>query len=174
MILRLDDPDRDGEATEVQVRIADDVPIIEWLRDNVAGTPTVAEWAGPAYDWNARIATHTGLQAVVGWEWHQRQQRWTFQETVGQRVAATQRFFRDGDPTEITRYLQAYDVAYVIIGTQERRFGTPEALAAIAEHPALVEVLATERGDGRIYAVDRDALWAQALPPATPVTDETT
>lgn len=161
VIWRLDDPDGDGQATEVQVRIADDVPLIDWLRDNVAGTPTVAEWAGPAYDWNARIATHTGLQSVVGWEWHQRQQRWTFQDSVVQRVAATQRFFRNPDQAEMTRYLQAYDVAYVVVGTQERRFGTPEALAAIAAHPALVEVFATGRGDGRVYAVDLDALWTQ-------------
>ncbi|MFN3218336.1 MAG: DUF2298 domain-containing protein [Acidimicrobiales bacterium] len=172
VIWRLDDPDGDGQTTEVQVRIADDLPLIEWLRDNVAGTPTVAEWAGPAYDWNARIATHTGMQAVVGWEWHQRQQRWTFQETVGQRVAATQRFFRNADQAEATRYLQAHDVAYVVVGTQERRFGTPEALAAIADHPALVEVFAAAEGDGRIYAVDREALWAQPVVADALRTDE--
>jgi uncharacterized membrane protein len=41
VILRLDDPDGDGQATEVQVRIADDVPLIRWLRTT---SPAPRRW----------------------------------------------------------------------------------------------------------------------------------
>ena len=146
-----------GGPDDIQVFIGEDLPLIEWIRANVRGTPVVAEWAGPAYDWNARIAIHTGLPTVLGWEWHQKQQRWTFQFMIDERVAAVTALYTDPNPDVTTRFLQAYDVSYLVVGTQERRFGNPDALAALGSHPALDEVFAS--GENRIYRVDRQALW---------------
>lgn len=150
-------PDPRGGDQDIQVFIGDDLPLIEWMRANVRGTPVVAEWSGTAYDWNARFTVHTGMPTVLGWDWHQKQQRWTFQSMVDERLAAVTSFYTDPNPDVTTRFLQAYDVSYVIVGTQEHRFGSPEALTALAAHPALEEVFAS--GDNRIYRVDRPALW---------------
>lgn len=150
-------PDPRGGDQDIQVFLADDLPLIDWMRANVRGTPVVAEWAGSAYDWNARFTVHTGMPTVLGWDWHQKQQRWTYQSMVDERLAAVTAFYTNPDPTVATRFLQAYDVSYVIVGTQEHRFGSPEAIAALAEHPALDEVFSS--GRYRIYRVDRAALW---------------
>lgn len=150
--------DQGPDGPEITVNLAEDLPLIEWLRDNVAGSPTIVEWTGNAYDWNSRIAIHTGLPTVIGWDWHQKQQRWTFQSMIDTRRDAVQFFYTVPDEANITRFLQAYDVSYVIVGTQERRFATPEALDALAAHPALQNE-AFRSGDNVIYQVDRGALW---------------
>ncbi len=150
-------PDPNDPGREVTVAIAEDLPLIEWLRANVAGTPTLVEWAGSGYDWNARMAVHTGMPTVLGWDWHQKQQRWTFQPMIDSRLQAVRDLYTAGDQGAITDFLRGYDVAYVIVGTQERRFATPDALTALATHPALEPVFRS--GANVIYAVDRAALW---------------
>ncbi len=145
------------DGTEVTVPIGDDLALIEWFRENVEGTPTLVEWAGAPYDWNARMAVYTGMQSVLGWDWHQKQQRWSFQSLVDQRLQAIRALYLVADPDEVTRFLAAYDVAYVVVGTQELRFATPEALAKLADHPALYPAFSS--GEYVIYRVDRNALW---------------
>ncbi len=148
---------RTVNGAEVMVSIGDDRPLIDWYRDHVEGTPTIVEWSGQLYDWNARMATHTGLPTVIGWDWHQKQQRWAYQAMVDRRVEDVRRLYTVADQAEITDILQAYDVAYVTVGTQELLYGTPDALAALSTHPALTEVFRS--GEHVIYAVDPDLLW---------------
>ncbi len=160
VIVRMDDgPD----GPEVTVSIADDVPLIHWMRDNVAGRPTIVEWSGNTYDWNARIAIHTGLPTVLGWDWHQKQQRGIYDGLVDQRRQAVQAFYTIPDPALTSSFLQTYDVRYVVIGTQELRFGSPEALTALRVHPALREVFRS--GDEALYEVDHAALWGLPVEP---------
>ena len=57
-----------------------DYEAIQWLQDNVKGTPVVAEAGSgllnvPLYQWGSRISINTGLPTIIGWDWHQRQQR---------------------------------------------------------------------------------------------------
>src|SRR5690606_13341639 len=80
---------------DVVMRLADDEPIIRWLRDNVEGSPVVAEAVGPLYHWTGRISMLTGLPAVIGWDWHQTQQRWDYSHLIQERRFATERFFSD-------------------------------------------------------------------------------
>ena len=51
--------------------------MIHWLEDNVQGTPTIMEGLSdnPLYHWSNRISIYTGLPDVIGWNWHQKQQR---------------------------------------------------------------------------------------------------
>jgi uncharacterized membrane protein len=49
---------------------------IRWLQGNVAGSPVLVEaQTFDLYKMSSRYAWNTGLPNVVGWDWHQRQQR---------------------------------------------------------------------------------------------------
>jgi len=150
-------PDPNDPSNEIFIQIGDDLALIEWIRDNVRGTPAVVEWSNGGYDWNSRVAIYTGLPTVLGWDWHQKQQRWAFQEMVDTRLTDIRDLYTTADPQTVTEFLQTYGVSYVIVGTQELRFGTPRALAVIAEHPALDAVFTS--GLTAVYRVNRDALW---------------
>ena len=83
------EPDEPGRRCHDQLE--DDRPLIDWLRDNVQGSPVIAEEVGPLYHWTGRISEYTGLPAVIGWDWHQIQQRTDYQDLVDQRRADTDR-----------------------------------------------------------------------------------
>lgn len=136
---------------EGPVRVAEDLPLINWLRDNVAGAQTIVESPALLYDWTAPFASNTGLPTVIGWDYHQKQQRWDYADAVQERINAARAFYESADPDAATEFLRAYDVRYVMVGTTERRYATPAALAMFAEHPLLTEVFRS--GDGIIYEV---------------------
>jgi len=53
-----------------------DYEAIRWLQDNVVGSPVLVEaQTFDLYKMSSRYAWNTGLPNVVGWDWHQRQQR---------------------------------------------------------------------------------------------------
>lgn len=140
-----------------QVSIGDDLPIIQWLRESVKGSPTIVEWTGDSYDWNSRISIHTGLPTVLGWSSHQRQQRLNYQSLIAQRKQDVQRLYQIPDQKFATQFLLTYNVRYIIVGTQERRFGDNQALLALDTHPALDIVF--EDTLNKIYFVDTEKLW---------------
>ncbi len=145
-----------NQSDDVRIRLGDDEPLIRWLRENVEGSPVIVEAVGPLYHWTGRISANTGLPTVIGWDWHQTQQRWDYGGVVNQRRTDTQRFFTDADIAAAERYLRKYGVAYVIVGTEERAFGSEAGLAKFVQMPALSEVFRS--GDYAIYRVDQAKL----------------
>ncbi|MDG1845597.1 MAG: DUF2298 domain-containing protein [Acidimicrobiales bacterium] len=141
-----------------EIYLADDLPLITWLRENVAGSPTIVEWSGDSYDWNSRIATHTGLPTVLGWASHQYQQRQDYAGLIDSRRAEIQQFYSESTPETISEFLLTYDVEYVIVGTQEHRFGEVNTLLSFQNHPALRVVF--QNGRNVIYAVETEILWS--------------
>jgi len=99
-----------------------DYRAIRWMQDNVSGSPVIVEGAsGNQYAWFSRFSIYTGNPDVVGWQWHQQQQRALIPgDPVSQRVNEVDRFYRTTSAEEAREFLNKYDVSYVIVGQLER------------------------------------------------------
>lgn len=53
----------------------DDYAAIQWLRENVVGTPVILEAVGGQYSEYGRVAASTGLPTLLGWAGHEYQWR---------------------------------------------------------------------------------------------------
>jgi uncharacterized membrane protein len=102
--------------------LSQDYRMIRWLQENVSGSPVIVEAnLRDLYRWGSRISIYTGLPGVVGWEWHQQQQRaLTPASWVSERIAEVEAFYTTTDLQQALSFLQKYDVRYIIIGQQER------------------------------------------------------
>jgi uncharacterized membrane protein len=116
------------------LRLAADREAIFWLLENVEGTPVVLEgFREKAYRWGSRYSIHTGLPAVVGWDWHQKQQRNAVGHgVVDERTAAVRTLYSTTDSAETRRLLDLYAVEYVVVGEMEKAFYPAEGVAKFA------------------------------------------
>ena len=99
-----------------------DLKGIHWLRENVKGSPVVLEGNTPLYRWGGRVSIYTGLPSVIGWRWHQHQQRWDYRQQVDRRVLDVDRMYSTTDPSETIELLDNYGVRYIYVGEVERLY----------------------------------------------------
>jgi YYY domain-containing protein len=125
-----------------------DYRAIRWMQANIQGSPVIVEAnTGDNYRWYNRFTIYTGLPSVLGYEWHQIQQRALLpSDYVHQRLTDIINFYLTTEPSEALEFLQKYNVRYIIFGQTEQ--------FAYAGHG--LEKFAAE--DGR--------LWRQIYPPA--------
>jgi uncharacterized membrane protein len=102
--------------------LGEDYRAILWLQDNVSGSPAIVEAQVPEYRWGSRISINTGLPAVLGWNWHQRQQRTNFDGDVWQRATQVTDFYVTTNLESARNFLTEYEVAYIILGQLERAY----------------------------------------------------
>jgi uncharacterized membrane protein len=76
----------------------------------------------PLYQLRSTDSIYTGLPTVLGWDWHQQQQRARFGSTVALRQADVREFYTTADLQRARDILERYDVEYVIVGDVERNF----------------------------------------------------
>ncbi|MCH7706301.1 MAG: hypothetical protein IIB33_04570, partial [Chloroflexi bacterium] len=107
---------------------------IQWLRDTVEGSPVIAEGntAPFRYRWGSRVSIYTGMPTVIGWDWHQTQQRLGERSAVAQRVNRLNTLFETTDHALAEQILREYGVAYVYVGELERLYYPEEGLAKFA------------------------------------------
>ena len=79
----------------ITLEFATDRPGIEWLRDNVNGAPVVVEAQWDLYTWANRVSIYTGLPTILGWDWHQTQQRHGLSLGGATATRGDQRFLHD-------------------------------------------------------------------------------
>jgi YYY domain-containing protein len=104
------------------LNLSADYRAIIWMQDNVKGSPVIAEApsAGIQYEWLNRFSIYTGLPDVVGWEWHQEQQRLMFTDTVRARGVEEDNFYVTTDLSATLNFIHKYNVRYIIVGQLER------------------------------------------------------
>jgi len=104
----------------VDMDLSQDYRAIQWMQQNVIGSPVIVEANVPEYRWGTRFTIYTGLPGVVGWNWHQRQQRVLASNIVFQRVDEITAFYKTPDPLLAVNFLKKYGVRYIVVGQLER------------------------------------------------------
>jgi YYY domain-containing protein len=100
-----------------------DAQAIRWVQSSVSGTPVFAEanTAPTLYGWGNRFAMFTGNPDVIGWDWHERQQRGMVPgDLVSRRVRDVQQAYQSTDPMDAYRVFRQYGVQYFVVGELER------------------------------------------------------
>ncbi len=99
----------------------EDYQAIQWMQSNVEGSPVIVEANIPEYRWGTRFTIYTGLPGVVGWNWHQRQQRVAVgEEQVTDRVIAVTNFYMTRSVNDAMTFLRRYQVKYIVWGRLEQ------------------------------------------------------
>jgi YYY domain-containing protein len=113
------------------IPLVDDLNLITWLQDHIQGSPVVLEAQLPEYQLGSRIAMNTGLPTVLGYRFHQSQQRTL--EPMGTliwgRVANIGTMYNTSDIAVERQLLRAYNVKYIVVGGIEHVTYNPDGLA---------------------------------------------
>jgi uncharacterized membrane protein len=96
-----------------------DYAAVQWLRENVSGTPVILEAVGGQYTGYGRISAGTGLPTLLGWPGHEYQWRGDTPEPAI-REPAVRQIYTAPDIQSIAGLLNTYDVRYIIVGGLER------------------------------------------------------
>ncbi len=105
------------------------------MQDNVQGSPVIVETNCPEYRWCSRFTIYTGLPGVVGWNWHQRQQRALTPPTlVTDRVDAIGNFYTTTDIVYARDFLAKYDVRYIVLGQLENIYYPGDGLLKFEQY----------------------------------------
>ena len=130
-----------------------DADAIRWLQDNVPGSPVILEAHGDQYRWNGRMSVYTGLPTVIGWPWHQTQQRndWDLIQHRARDVSAIYNTLSKNAALDL---IDQYGVRYIVVGDLERIYYLPHG---IEKFDAMVDdgtlELAYSNGKTTVYRV---------------------
>lgn len=148
-------------ATGQAIQFSGDLAAIDWLNERAAENPVLLEASiGPYRGNGSRISSATGLPTVLGWDRHQRQQR--YQAGIDRRMSDIREIYNATDPIRKLELLRRYDVRYVIVGDVERYwnsaedttpYASPEGLATFDAMLGDDLTLAFESGTTRVYEV---------------------
>jgi YYY domain-containing protein len=103
---------------------------IRWMQENIAGSPVIVQCPWPHYRGGLPYTMFTGLPSVIGWNFHERQQRGVVSdEWVWQRDREVEIFYQTTDLAEAREFLRRYDVRYIVVGQNEIAYYPEDGLA---------------------------------------------
>lgn len=123
--------DTDYVGNSRTIRLANEYNALRWMQQNIEGSPVIAEAFGsnPYRSIASRVTMYTGLPAIVGWDWHQRQQRAVLPGTVvATRIQDVNTLYETADIDTAVDILAKYGVGYVYVGELERTYYPPEGV----------------------------------------------
>lgn len=109
----------DGE-TWARTSRPEEYAVIQWLRENVEGQPTILEAQGDSYTEFNIISSYTGLPTIEGWYVHEWLWRGTADFPQG-RADEVQQLYVSPDLSLTKSLLDKYAVKYVVVGNFERQ-----------------------------------------------------
>ncbi|BCJ95469.1 hypothetical protein acsn021_30380 [Anaerocolumna cellulosilytica] len=106
-------------AAFLEEKMPDDYMAVNWLNDNVMGTPVVLESNGDSYSDHERISMATGLPTVLGWYVHE--WLWRGDTTVlEERAGDIQTIYTAEDNLLVNSLIDKYKIEYIYIGKLEQ------------------------------------------------------
>lgn len=146
--------DDQGQALDLKP----DYDAIRWMQQNVQGSPVIVEANCVEYHWCTRFTIYTGLPGVVGWNWHQRQQRAAVAGGAGdlwveQRVQEVGLFYMNPDPGTSKAFLDRYDVEYIVVGGLERAYYPGSGLDKFPAYDGILWDKVYDNSGTQIYKV---------------------
>lgn len=110
-----------------ELNLGPDYAAIQWLNDNIRGTPIIMQAPYGFYRENGvRIAANTGFPTVLN-PLHENEQR--YDELIGPRHRDADNIYKLTDPTETIKLLAKYAMDYVYVGPFERAVYPAQTLA---------------------------------------------
>jgi uncharacterized membrane protein len=111
--------------------LSQDYHAIQWLQENVKGSPVIVEAnLRNLYRWGSRFSIYTGLPSVMGWDWHEKQQRSIVPPiVVDRRLNQVRELYTSMDLTRTRYLLDYYHVSLIVVGALERAYYGPVAQA---------------------------------------------
>ena len=132
-----------------------DYDAIRWVQDNISGTPVIIEGTVTEYKWGNRFTIYTGLPSVIGWNWHQRQQRAiNSSDWVYERINDVNEFYQTDDLDRVKAIIKEYDIEYIIVGQLERAI-YDSGLEKYPEQEGSLWNVVYSSGDTQIYQVKK-------------------
>jgi uncharacterized membrane protein len=113
-----------------------DYEAIQWMQRHIVGSPVIAEAhsGNPYRSVGNRVSMYTGLPAIVGWDWHQRQQRTVLPHSlVTSRIRDVNFLYNSHTPEEALPILTRYNVRYIYVGQLEWTYYNPQGLLKFDE-----------------------------------------
>jgi YYY domain-containing protein len=103
------------------MELSQDYHAIRWLQENVKNSPVIIEGNMVEYHWGTRNTIYTGLPNVIGWNWHQRQQRaFASEDLIQERITEVNEFYLTTDQERAKSILDRFGVEYIVVGQLER------------------------------------------------------
>jgi YYY domain-containing protein len=142
----------------VNVDLSQDYEGIQWMQKNVKGSPVILEANTVEYRWGSRYTIYTGLPGVVGWSWHQRQQRAVVPSSaVTDRVEEIKKFYETTDLEEAQAFLKKYNVSYMVVGQLENLYYPGAGLVKFLENSGKLWDPVFQNETTTIYQVRKEA-----------------
>jgi uncharacterized membrane protein len=137
-----------------EMNLSEDYQAIIWMQEKIKGSPVILEGQAYEYRWGNRYTIYTGLPGVVGWNWHQRQQRASLRNNIVQeRVDAVNNFYTTEDRSYVTDFIGKYDVKYIVLGQLEKIFYPGPGLEKFNAYDGQLWERVYQVGETTIYKV---------------------
>lgn len=136
------------------VVLANDYDAMAWMRANIPGLPTIVEANTPLYHWGGRVSIYTGFPTVIGWDWHQKQQRAILPgQMIDKRLEDVRTIYSDPNPETAQRLLRNYAVEYIYLGQLERMYYGGDGLKKFEQFNGQLWDKVYDQGQVQIYRV---------------------
>ena len=126
---------------------------IRWINTNVRGLPVILEASIDVYRWGARVSSNTGLPTVLGWDWHEKQQRWPYRSHIDMRRQDVFDAYASQSIESFERIARKYDVQYVYVGALERAYYPSEGIIKFSHMAGKQLDLVFSNRDVQLYKV---------------------
>jgi YYY domain-containing protein len=141
------------------MQLSQDYAAIQWMQQNVPGSPVIVEAQTPTYRWGSRFAIYTGLPTIMGWDVHQSQQRGKVNGSqIGERIQAVRDFYQTSDLGQARDFLSTFEVRYIVVGQLERAYYPGDGLNKFEAQDGILWQEVFREGDTVIYEVLPDGL----------------